>query len=204
MWRHGPGNYTNLCNSCGVKWRRGKILASGEHRHHLCKPLTPPKVKKVSKKPVSSPKKKKLESPAPLKPSNKVNTPAATVQKWVPASSIECPTMMIEEPVEMPIVPLPPAESVLAVPTLDILPELPQLQVININPLKTVDQLTEEFAELLDRLPSHKTTEFTTILAKCFEPKVASAFQLGIQVEMSVLDITEEAWFTLKNLVAGL
>ena len=29
MWRHGPGIYTNLCNSCGVKWRRGKILSQG-------------------------------------------------------------------------------------------------------------------------------------------------------------------------------
>ncbi|KAJ3121169.1 hypothetical protein HK098_003930 [Nowakowskiella sp. JEL0407] len=27
MWRHGPGStYHTLCNSCGVKWRRGKIL----------------------------------------------------------------------------------------------------------------------------------------------------------------------------------
>jgi hypothetical protein len=37
MWRHGPGDFTNLCNSCGVKWRRGKILSSGDNRHHLCK-----------------------------------------------------------------------------------------------------------------------------------------------------------------------
>ena len=37
MWRHGPGDFTNLCNSCGVKWRRGKILSTGDNRHHLCK-----------------------------------------------------------------------------------------------------------------------------------------------------------------------
>ena len=35
MWRHGPGSYQNLCNSCGVKWRRGKILQSASLRHPL-------------------------------------------------------------------------------------------------------------------------------------------------------------------------
>ncbi len=39
MWRHGPGEYVNLCNSCGVKWRRGKILQNTKYRHHLCKPV---------------------------------------------------------------------------------------------------------------------------------------------------------------------
>ena len=29
MWRHGPSSFTHLCNSCGVKWRRGKILQKG-------------------------------------------------------------------------------------------------------------------------------------------------------------------------------
>jgi hypothetical protein len=38
MWRRGPENYTNLCNSCGVKWRRGKIvLSSGDNRLRLWK-----------------------------------------------------------------------------------------------------------------------------------------------------------------------
>ncbi|KAJ8325155.1 hypothetical protein O5D80_006112 [Batrachochytrium dendrobatidis] len=41
MWRHGPGIYTNLCNSCGVKWRRGKILQTKQLRHPLCAPLKP-------------------------------------------------------------------------------------------------------------------------------------------------------------------
>ncbi|KAI9102060.1 hypothetical protein DFS34DRAFT_647841 [Phlyctochytrium arcticum] len=26
MWRHGPPGYTDLCNKCGVKWMRGRIL----------------------------------------------------------------------------------------------------------------------------------------------------------------------------------
>ncbi|KAJ3276729.1 dolichol-P-mannose synthesis [Terramyces sp. JEL0728] len=26
MWRHGPVGYDTLCNSCGVKWKRGRIL----------------------------------------------------------------------------------------------------------------------------------------------------------------------------------
>ena len=26
MWRHGPPSFDPLCNSCGVKWRRGRIL----------------------------------------------------------------------------------------------------------------------------------------------------------------------------------
>ncbi|KXS17441.1 hypothetical protein M427DRAFT_30559 [Gonapodya prolifera JEL478] len=31
MWRHGPPPYAILCNSCGVKWRRGKILPDMPH-----------------------------------------------------------------------------------------------------------------------------------------------------------------------------
>ncbi|RKP00371.1 hypothetical protein CXG81DRAFT_19675 [Caulochytrium protostelioides] len=30
MWRHGPGIYVLLCNSCGVKFKRGKILQDVE------------------------------------------------------------------------------------------------------------------------------------------------------------------------------
>ncbi|KAI8812848.1 hypothetical protein BJ742DRAFT_555412 [Cladochytrium replicatum] len=26
MWRHGPPGYPDLCNKCGVKWMRGRIL----------------------------------------------------------------------------------------------------------------------------------------------------------------------------------
>ncbi|KAI8920592.1 hypothetical protein BC831DRAFT_478536, partial [Entophlyctis helioformis] len=26
MWRHGPAGYPDLCNKCGVKWMRGRIL----------------------------------------------------------------------------------------------------------------------------------------------------------------------------------
>jgi hypothetical protein len=38
LWRRGPENYTNLCNSCGVKWRRGKItLSSGDNQRRLWK-----------------------------------------------------------------------------------------------------------------------------------------------------------------------
>ncbi|KAI8918060.1 hypothetical protein BC831DRAFT_483678 [Entophlyctis helioformis] len=45
MWRHGPGQYQHLCNSCGVKWRRGKILQCNELRHPLYKaPATDKKI----------------------------------------------------------------------------------------------------------------------------------------------------------------
>ncbi|KAJ3306924.1 hypothetical protein HDV03_003247 [Kappamyces sp. JEL0829] len=27
MWRHGPPGYEDLCNKCGVKWMRGRILS---------------------------------------------------------------------------------------------------------------------------------------------------------------------------------
>jgi hypothetical protein len=38
LWRRGPENYTNLCNACGVKWRRGKItLSSGDNQRRLWK-----------------------------------------------------------------------------------------------------------------------------------------------------------------------
>jgi hypothetical protein len=38
MWGHGPGEYVNLCDSCGLNWRRGKILQNAEYRQHLYKP----------------------------------------------------------------------------------------------------------------------------------------------------------------------
>ncbi|KAJ3316790.1 hypothetical protein HDU76_001550 [Blyttiomyces sp. JEL0837] len=30
MWRHGPAGYDPLCNGCGVKWKRGRILRGCE------------------------------------------------------------------------------------------------------------------------------------------------------------------------------
>ncbi|KAJ3065697.1 hypothetical protein HDU98_010934 [Podochytrium sp. JEL0797] len=30
MWRHGPVNFNPLCNGCGVKWKRGRILVGLE------------------------------------------------------------------------------------------------------------------------------------------------------------------------------
>ncbi|KAJ3100262.1 hypothetical protein HDU97_002398 [Phlyctochytrium planicorne] len=32
MWRHGPTGYDPLCNGCGVKWKRGRILKGFEKR----------------------------------------------------------------------------------------------------------------------------------------------------------------------------
>lgn len=28
MWRHGPDGFSDLCNKCGVKWMRGRILST--------------------------------------------------------------------------------------------------------------------------------------------------------------------------------
>ncbi|KAJ3112229.1 hypothetical protein HDU96_004766 [Phlyctochytrium bullatum] len=32
MWRHGPAGFDPLCNGCGVKWKRGRILKGYEKR----------------------------------------------------------------------------------------------------------------------------------------------------------------------------
>ncbi|KAJ3121953.1 hypothetical protein HK101_006648 [Irineochytrium annulatum] len=32
MWRHGPAGFDPLCNGCGVKWKRGRILRGCETR----------------------------------------------------------------------------------------------------------------------------------------------------------------------------
>ncbi|TPX42525.1 hypothetical protein SeMB42_g02075 [Synchytrium endobioticum] len=40
MWRHGPPPYDLLCNSCGVKYRRGKIILDGNNPPR--KRVTPP------------------------------------------------------------------------------------------------------------------------------------------------------------------
>jgi hypothetical protein len=149
MWRHGPGEYTNLCNSCGVKWRRGKILSSGENRHHLCKSSA--KRKSSCEKTV----KKKVKSPVAR-------------QLWTPSYSEDDE----DEEEDLPV-----KNNNLAV-------------------------LTNEFAAMLEKLTPQKTVLFTAALARCFEPKMAQAYQAGHEVEMSVLDISSDTWTTLRAIVS--
>jgi hypothetical protein len=138
MWRHGPGKYTNLCNSCGVKWRRGKILSTGEHRHHLCKPLTPKAQKK--RKESKSPKTVKLPTP----------TVTPTVS---PAVSPVRPPPQISQ-VPLPEKPKPvvydPVPSVMA--------------SIQEPAYSRLEILTNDFSVLLDRLQPQKTQEFISTL----------------------------------------
>lgn len=35
LWRHGPESHSNLCNACGVKFRRGKILSTAESQEDI-------------------------------------------------------------------------------------------------------------------------------------------------------------------------
>jgi hypothetical protein len=197
MWRHGPGEYTNLCNSCGVKWRRGKILANGENRHHLCKGAdAETAVKKLTPKKKSSPlaenaeisnissgRKRKIMSDYVRSSSRKTRAVS-----WTPDSEVEdsavSTTKIDEEDLN------DSQDSKAPTPT---------------DPLilseAAIKALTNDFATLLDKLTPEKTVEFTAILAKCFEPKVAEAYQAGVEVEMSVLDITQEAWSALKQVV---
>jgi hypothetical protein len=48
QWRTGPLNYKTLCNSCGVKWRRGIILNYKGCVHHLYKKTLDKKTKRFS------------------------------------------------------------------------------------------------------------------------------------------------------------
>ncbi|KAI9349788.1 hypothetical protein BDR26DRAFT_852803 [Obelidium mucronatum] len=57
MWRNGPVGYDILCNGCGVKWKRGRILLGLERA-----PST------VTRKPAINKKVAKKSSPAPSKP----------------------------------------------------------------------------------------------------------------------------------------
>ena len=158
MWRHGPGNYANLCNSCGVKWRRGKILATGDNRHHLCKPPTPKKPTKI------------------VKPKPEISSAASKLSKRK-----ACETSLQTTTLHPSLSP-----SSKKVTDLD----------------RKVAALTNEFADLLESLPVSRTAEFTTILANCFGPKVTAAYQAGIEVEMSVLDVTPETWEMLRAIVS--
>jgi len=49
MWRHGPPSHPHLCNSCGVKWKRGKILRESPPGKHFtgCGVNSPPQHKKL-------------------------------------------------------------------------------------------------------------------------------------------------------------
>ncbi|KAJ3111987.1 Transcription factor [Physocladia obscura] len=47
MWRHGPVGYDVLCNGCGVKWKRGRIL---EGLERAPRPPTAPKQSTTAKR----------------------------------------------------------------------------------------------------------------------------------------------------------
>jgi hypothetical protein len=64
-----------------------------------------------------------------------------------------------------------------------------------------VEVLSNEFADLLDKLPHYKTAAFTSILANCFQPKLVDAYRQGLEVEMSVLDINEVTWEALRSMI---
>ena len=217
MWRHGPGEYTNLCNSCGVKWRRGKILANGENRHHLCKNSNADSAnKKISpKKPKSSPLAEKAGvsniSGTKRKASSEYvrSSRKARAVNWTVESSDE--DVAIAATIKKVAVEETPILGDSSKSTLETLPVEGVANPISLQGQSQVDPLvlsepaikalTNDFATLLDRLTPSKTAEFTAILAKCFEPKVAEAYQAGVEVEMSVLDISQEAWSALKQVV---
>jgi hypothetical protein len=250
MWRHGPGNYTNLCNSCGVKWRRGKILSNGEHRHHLCKPPTPAKQKKGILKQKSVPRilKRKQDEEwqaltrpgwTPEASQEPEEQPTPKKQKLLnrePASPIENPMTPVSPIKSQYSTPIPqeihlevqsvgsidekPAPEVLA-PIVIESPQLPKETECKINILEKIpapcstskkaldpkdanyliEVLSNRFADLLENLPYYKTAAFTSILANCFQPKVAEAYKKGLEVEMSVLDISEDTWEALYRMV---
>jgi GATA zinc finger len=193
MWRHGPGEYTNLCNSCGVKWRRGKILANGENRHHLCKNSN---VQAASKK--LTPKKKS----SPFSENAEIsNTSSGQKRKYLSdyVRSSSRKTRAVSWTPDS-------ADEDSAVSTTNDNDEAKVAEAsTQADPLTlsepAIKALTNDFATLLDKLTPEKTAEFTAILAKCFEPKVAEAYQAGVEVEMSVLDISQEAWSALKQVV---
>ncbi|KAJ3303740.1 hypothetical protein HDV03_003517 [Kappamyces sp. JEL0829] len=225
MWRHGPGSYTNLCNSCGVKWRRGKILANDENRHHLCKNTAA--VQKAKKE--KSALKKASGHATPTSSVDKATSPSATTvtastststlsekrkalgddwesaprqrksrtcarQLWNTASNTsddDDDQMVVPHAVDKATSPVRSK--------VDIVTSAPP--ALNTYANSRLQALTNEFAQLLEKLPSSKTVQFTSLLAKSFEPKVAHAYQAGYEVEMSVLDITPDTWAALRALV---
>lgn len=180
MWRHGPGNYTNLCNSCGgnrihliiVRWRRGKILASGDNRHHLCKAAMPKKriVEDVSQAKSSieepSTKRKIEEDHISRKPK-----PLCARQLWTPEQSSDF--------------------------EVEVSPEVGYE-----DEALTLNLLTANFASLLESLDSSMVAAFTAILAQSFLPAMTTAYDSGKAVEMSVLDISPQTWDALRSLVS--
>ncbi|KAJ3320865.1 hypothetical protein HDV06_004761 [Boothiomyces sp. JEL0866] len=183
MWRHGPGEYTNLCNSCGVKWRRGKILHSGENRHHLCKPVSPPKKKKETHSPKVGKRKGEEELYWQRPPKRSASQPVTPEASPEPVKVIE----RVPEPIKVDT-PSSLAKELFPQPVL-------------LNQPSRMEILTNEFADLLEQLPAYRTAEFTTVLACCFQPKLELAARNGIQVEMTVLDIDEDTWDRLRAFV---
>ncbi|KAI8900984.1 hypothetical protein BC833DRAFT_579464 [Globomyces pollinis-pini] len=244
MWRHGPANFTNLCNSCGVKWRRGKILNTGENRHHLCKAGNTTQQKKAKtmdspispKSPVSPvkayrkekdffPEQRTPKARNAVKKQKQLFTPLQSPVKddIVNVNIGLSNTFSSNQTYSMPsFVPTlsssllmnnnngvhSPIDSI-AFNQFPVISEIPRQQVMT--PLQValtqpMDQmtkmqiLTNEFADLLERLPAHRTIEFQTVLAQCFAPKMAYYMKANMDVEMTVLDVTEDCWNTLRSI----
>jgi hypothetical protein len=180
MWRHGPGKYQNLCNSCGVKWRRGKILANGEYRHHLCKPPSP------------KAQKKRKESKSPKTPRPTPPPPPFIVEEPLPAVAMVASVALPVQPVQ----PAPPPSPVLMVqaPIVVYDPVPSFLESIKEPAYSRLEHLTNDFSELLERLQPQKTQEFISTLTHGY------ALPVG-QMKMSVMDITDEKWDHLRSLV---
>lgn len=221
MWRHGPGDYTNLCNSCGVKWRRGKILSSGDNRHHLCKNSSAAKPKKVN----TTPKSKAASTTTTSVALDTATAPNSSQKRKVSFDDWDLPrtrkarscarklwsghsvssendfdeeTVVGEKSVAKKAEPEPPVVET-EQPSVEIVTQSPPTAVSAAN--ERIRVLTSEFAGLLEKLDPAKTSLFTSVLAKSFEPKVAHAYQIGYEVEMSVLDISPETWTALRAIV---
>ena len=230
MWRHGPGQYTTLCNSCGVKWRRGKILNSAAVRHPLFKgsnandSKSKTKTIKISSSNGSikgqsfSKKHKPNESidascyitpdPSPVKASEferfqgtQSKSEAKLQDKLLNLENDALKTTFENEKAVNDAV-------------LDAKLEIVGDKNDNIKDViddKTSGELiqveatpnpspTQEFTNLLRKLSADKIDRFIEILSNSFPESIASSYKYGVAVHLPVQDITVETWDLLRKL----
>lgn len=276
MWRHGPGEFTHLCNSCGVKWRRGKILSSGDNVHHLIK-SAPKKSASSHSTTKSSSSSLSNDPPSVSNAASKKRKASVLFEEWgakeshdagwdlprtrngrscarklwgIQSSDVEIEedsqavdntdtsrssgnkarrsttkSNAMEEQVEEP-----------ANVAISVSQHIPSSTTIHINDSDSdhnddndenndnenddnenndnendsneiitatshhqqLHHLTSEFAALLSKLDAPKTAVFASILASGFEPRIRSAYESGVEIEMSVLDISPFTWDALR------
>ncbi|KAJ3325170.1 hypothetical protein HDV06_004927 [Boothiomyces sp. JEL0866] len=226
MWRHGPVGYDTLCNSCGVKWKRGRILNE--------KPL-PKKIStkdlKASKKAVEplspvSPIPSSLESP--LKPSDLFISPVPDLAvetkeegrcaRLIPITEYKSFKSVVLEPMvpvlEAPLEPLSHKPYIstfdLPLPTRFTYPvctndenEDPHHFYPSPSTITNIEDRKKYLAEHLETMPVHKLAQVLCILEPLENDEFKKALKNKRDAKVDLEQIDDSTWRSLCAVIGN-